>query len=496
MMKFFNSHQMDLFEAVFESADRTHCILELALDETILFANENYLRIMGYTREELIGQKHLVTIEKSDESLRAYQDLWGRLRNGEYLYRELKRVTRTGKPVWFQVTYSFLRDRSRKPYRVLMVFSDQSEQKLQHAYLQAQVDAISRSQAIIEFDLDGRIVNANENFLNALGYRLDEIRGEHHSMFVDANERSSDSYRQFWARLGKGEFFSGEYHRIGKGARDVWIQASYNPVFDLDGKPVKVVKIATEVTEKFLQQKRRGEVFSQVDAQLGGMSESVSSVSHEAIEAAAASNQTSGNVQAVAAGAEELSASFQEIARQVAHATEIAQKAVTVARSAGSMVGALAHDAQKIGEVVRLISEIAAQTNLLALNATIEAARAGESGRGFAVVAAEVKTLATRTAKATEEIGEQVSSVRASTSDVTTAIASIGEIIETINNITSGIAGSVHSQSAVTADMSENMQVAAKGVEAITLSMNAIAEATVRIDTAARAVRDISRSAA
>ena len=294
----------------------------------------------------------------------------------------------------------------------------------------------------------------------------------------------------------RASFFSGQHHRVGKGGRDVWIQGSYNPVFDLDGKPIKVVKFANDVTEQFLLQKKRVEIFSQVEVQLGGMTESVSSVSHEAVEAAAASNQTSCNVQAVAAGAEELSASFHEISLQVAHAAGIAQKAVAEAGAAGSMVSALASDAQKIGEVVGLISDIAAQTNLLALNATIEAARAGESGRGIAVVAAEVKSLATRTAKATGEISEQVASVRASTSDVTKAIESIATIIATINTITAGIAGSVQAQSAVTSDMSENMQVASKGVEAITHSMNAIAESTTKIDTAAKTVREISRSAA
>ncbi len=286
--------------------------------------------------------------------------------------------------------------------------------------------------------------------------------------------------------------FTGSPRAVGK----CGFHGTYSPVFDLDGKPWKVVKFATDITEQTMQQKKRAEIYGRVDAQLGGMTETVSSVSHEAVEAAAASTQTSGNVQAVAAGAEELSASFQEIARQVAHASDIAQKAVAVAGSAGSIVSALALDAQKIGEIVGLISDIAGQTNLLALNATIEAARAGESGRGFAVVAAEVKSLATRTAKATDEIGEQVSSVRASTSDVTSAIASIAEIIATINSITSAISGSVEAQGAVTTDMSENMQIAAKGVEAITQSMNAIAESTVKIDTAAKSVRDISRSAA
>ncbi len=485
-----------VFRAAFEALDRSQATIQFDMDGTIRTANPLFLQALGYRLDEIVGQKHAIFVDPRERDSAEYRAFWEDLRAGKYRQAEFKRISKSGKPVWIQATYNPLLDSSGKPFRVIKFATDVTEQKLASAYARSQVEAINRSQAVIEFEVDGRIVSANENFLKVLGYRLDEIKGQHHSMFIDPSERNSDAYRQFWAKLANGEYFSGQFHRVAKGGRDVWIQGSYNPVFDLDGKPWKVVKFATDVTDQFVQQKKRAEVYGRVDAQLGGMTETVSSVSHEAVEAAAASNQTSGNVQAVAAGAEELSSSFQEIARQVAHATEIAQKAVTVAGNAGSIVSALANDAQKIGEVVRLISDIAAQTNLLALNATIEAARAGESGRGFAVVAAEVKTLATRTARATDEIGEQVSSVRASTSDVTSAIESIAEIIGTINSITSAIAGSVQAQSAVTADMSENMQVAAKGVEAITQSMNAIAESTVKIDSAAKSVRDISRAAA
>lgn len=485
-----------LHHAAFEALNRSQAVIQFDLDGTILTANDSFLEAVGYRLDEIVGRKHAILVDPCERDGAEYRAFWDDLRAGKYRRAEFKRIAKSGKPIWIQATYNPLLDRSGKPFRVIKFAIDTTAQRLAALDARGQIDAISRSQAVIEFEIDGKIVTANENFLAALGYRLEEILGRHHSIFVDPSERNSEGYRAFWSRLGQGEFFGGQYRRIAKGGREVWIQGSYNPIFDLEGKPCKVVKFAIDVSEQVAQQNRRIEVFRKVDNQIGDMTESVSSVSNEAVEAAAASGQTSGNVQAVAAGAEELSASFQEIARQVAHASEIAQKAVAQAGGATNLVATLADDAQKIGEIVSLINDIAAQTNLLALNATIEAARAGEAGRGFAVVAAEVKTLATRTAKATDEIGEQVASVRASTSGVTSSIQSIAEIIGTINEITASIAGSVQAQSAVTTDMSENMQVAAKGVDAITASMKAIAESTVKIDGAAKAVREISRTAA
>jgi methyl-accepting chemotaxis protein len=353
-----------------------------------------------------------------------------------------------------------------------------------------------RSQAVIAFELDGTILEANDNFLNAMGYRLDEIKGRHHSLFVDAATRDSAGYRAFWESLARGEFQAAEYKRFGKGGREIWIQATYNPILDVSGRPFKVVKFATDITAQVQERVRRAQAQKAIDADLTEITEAVSRTSRQAVDGAGTSTQVSANVQSVAAGAEELAASVAEISQQMNQARTISVQAVQQATETGAVVGGLQAAAQKIGEVVTLIESIAAQTNLLALNATIEAARAGEAGRGFAVVAAEVKNLATQTAKATEEISAQIAETQTTTGRAASAIETIGTTIAKLNEISAAVAAAVEEQSAVTQEMSNNMQSAAAGVAAISGSINDIAGSTRLIDEAAQKVREASRALA
>jgi len=493
-MSIFSSSRED--RAKLAALDKSQAIIEFQMDGTIVTANKNFLDTLGYSLEEIRGKHHSMFVEPSHRDSADYRTFWEDLRRGHFRAAEYKRIGKGGKEVWIQASYNPLLGRDGKPFKVVKFATDITAEKLKSAEYEGQLKAIDKAQAVISFDLDGTILDANQNFLDTLGYRLDEIRGQHHRMFVEPGHRESSEYRAFWDALRQGRFQAAEYKRIGKGGKEIWIQASYNPIFDMSGRPFKVVKFATDITAQVKDRQQRMEAQKGIDAELGSITGAVSQASEQATSAAGASTQTSSNVQAVASGAEELAHSVAEISRQVVHALEITNEAVTQADHTNSTITTLLAATQKIGEVVDLINSIAAQTNLLALNATIEAARAGEAGRGFAVVASEVKNLATQTSKATDEIGAQIAEVQSTTKEAVGAISGISQTIARINEISTNIATAVEEQEAVTRDMSANMQVAAAGVETITRGMNEIAMATRRVDEATRRVREASRALA
>jgi methyl-accepting chemotaxis protein len=471
--------------ATVEALNHSQAVIEFRMDGTIVTANENFLHVLGYQFDEIAGKHHSMFVPAQDRDSGDYRRFWEALNRGEFQGGEFKRLGKGGKEIWIQATYNPIRGSDGKPVKVIKFATDVTARKLRDADTQGQIDAIGRSQAVIHFDLDGTIITANENFLHSLGYRLEEIAGKHHSMFVEESERQSAAYREFWNALRRGEFQAGQFRRVGNGGKEVWIQASYNAILDLNGKPFKVVKFATDITAKTQTQHA-------IDRDLGVISDAMAAANEQVTGAASASGQASANVRAVATGAEELQASIGEISRRVSDASKISAKAVDQSKRTNEIVTGLSASANRIGDVVNLINTIAAQTNLLALNATIEAARAGEAGRGFAVVASEVKSLATQTSKATEEIAGQIAAVQNTTEEAVGAIEAISKTIDTINEISETIASAVEEQNAVTKEIAANMQTAATGDQAITENMSKIAVATKSATEATAKVKQAS----
>ena len=482
--------------AKLEALGKSQAVIEFNLDGSIVTANQNFLVILGYGLDELQGKHHSMFVEPACRESAEYREFWGALAKGQFQAGEYKRLAKDGRPVWIRASYNPLIGSGGKPYKVVLFATDITAGKMRSADDEGQIKAVHKHQAVIEFNLDGSIITANENFTKAVGYALSEIQGKHHSMFMPQAKRESREYRNFWERLRTGNHQAGEFEYVGKGGRQLFMQASCNPIADANGKLCKVVEFASDITEQVEGRNRRAELQKVIDADLTQITDAVSSTNSQAEAAATASTQTAGNMQAVASGAEELAASVSEISRQASDALSISTKAVEQANETNTIVSGLAQAAQKIGDVVKLINSIAEQTNLLALNATIEAARAGEAGRGFAVVASEVKSLATQTSKATEEISGQIAEVQSSTASAVTVIEAISQTISRINEISAAIAASVEEQSSVTQNISKNMQVAAKGVGDINSSMTEIASAARSVDAATRKVKETSRAVA
>ena len=229
---------------------KSQAVIEFGMDGTILDANDNFLKALDYTLEEIRGRHHSMFVDEAYRQSAEYREFWAKLNRGEYQAAEYKRIGKGGKEVWIQASYNPILDLDGRPFKVVKYATDVTQQKMVNADYQGQIAAVNMSQAVIQFAMDGTVLDANENFLNALGYGLEEIKGRHHSMFVDEAYRQSAGYKEFWAKLNRGEYQAAEYKRIGKGGKEVWIQASYNPILDLNGKPFKVVKYATDITSE------------------------------------------------------------------------------------------------------------------------------------------------------------------------------------------------------------------------------------------------------
>lgn len=437
------------FSGQINAIGKSQAVIEFNMDGTIIEANDNFCSALGYALDEIQGRHHSMFAEPQYVNSREYKDFWAKLNLGEFEAGEFKRLGKGGKEVWIQASYNPIMDMNGKPFKVVKYATDITEQKLQNADFSGQISAIDKSQAVIEFNMDGTIIEANENFCNTMGYRLEEIEGRHHSMFAEPAVAASAEYREFWEKLNRGEFDAAEYKRLGKGGKEVWIQASYNPIFDLNNRPFKVVKYATDITARKLGIAKirdtivsmsQGDLTTSINTDLGaefnvlgeGMNSLIASLSEmvgeirnasdnvftSAKEIAMGNNDLSSRTEAQASSLEETASAMEQLtatvknnAENATKATKLSSEAIDKASNGGVVVEnavlamqEITKSSKEIADIIGVIDEIAFQTNLLALNAAVEAARAGEQGRGFAVVAAEVRNLAQRSASAAKEI--------------------------------------------------------------------------------------------
>ena len=379
----FNSHRKaDLLEnqrlsgllndmaAKVQAISRSMAIIEFAPDGTILDANENFCRVVGYSADEIRGKHHRLFCEAAYVNSSEYNNFWRDLARGEPLSGTFSRLDKAGREVWLEASYMPIVGADQHVVRVIKVASDVTDRINKEHETQSIVNALSRSMAVIEFSPDGRVINANQNFLDTMHYSLSEIVGQHHGMFCRRSEAESAGYKAFWASLNRGEYHSRRFERVDKHGHTVFLEASYNPIFDARGRLYKVVKFASDIT-----------------AQVTNLQTAAESAHSTSVQNDACAQKGSQVVQQTVQIIEAISKDLNEAAQSI---------------------DAVSKQSDSIGKIVQTIRGIADQTKLLALNAAIEAARAGEHGRGFAVVADEVRSLAARTSAATLEIVEVV----------------------------------------------------------------------------------------
>nr|WP_281737533.1 PAS domain-containing methyl-accepting chemotaxis protein [Pseudomonas syringae] len=405
--------------------------LSLDANNRIVHANDNFLRALGYSADQLLGKDLDQMVPSYVKQLDCYRNLKLAVQKGESVIDNYRFLHANGSLVWIRAMWQPVLDDQGKLVTLQCYGSDITQTVETAAENSAFIQALLRSTAVIEFDLGGHVLTANDQFLRGMGYSLAQIKGKHHSMFCDPAETSLAPYREFWAMLNRGEFVAGRFKRIDSSGREVWLEATYNPVHDAQGKLYKVVKFATLVTDQVAREDE---------------------VSQAASVAFEISQQTD--------------VSAQRGADVVQNTVQTMHKISEEMQSASSGIEALGKQSLLISSIVQTIGGIAQQTNLLALNAAIEAARAGEQGRGFAVVADEVRSLAQRTQKSTEEIEALIARLQSGTQQAATVMDSSRELSTSSVELTRRAGGSLESiTKTVSAIQAMNQQIAAAAEE-------------------------------
>ena len=501
---------------ILAALDRSMARIDFDPTGNILDANTNFCSALGYDLSEIRGRHHSLFVDPEQVSGHIYKEFWAKLGRGEFDAGEYRRIAKGGREVWIQASYNPVRDARGAVVRIVKQAVDVTAEKLRTAEVGAKLDAIGRAQAVIEFTVSGEILTANQNFLDTVGYRLDEIQGQHHRMFVEPDYARSPDYEGLWSRLRQGEYVAAEFKRIGKAGRVIWIQASYNPIFDLGGKVTKVVKFATDVSDRVraveaiaagLKQLSDGDLdcgiaaalqpsfeplrinfndsVVKISQTLQGISARSATIRSGTREISTAADDLSRRTEQQAASLEQTAAALDEITatvRKTAEGSKHTRSVVGTARKnaesseqvvsqAVEAMNGIEKSSREISQIIGVIDEIAFQTNLLALNAGVEAARAGDAGRGFAVVASEVRALAQRSADAAKEIKRLISS---SGRHVEQGVALVGQAGAALNVI----AGQVTEIDAIVGEIASSSQEQSNALEEVNVAVNQMDQVT------------------
>ena len=400
-----------------EALDKSQAIISFTPDGIILHANENFLSATGYRLEDIVGKHHSIFCEDAYTRTAEYKEFWADLRDGKFQSNLIKRINRSGKAIYIQARYNPIHDADGSVVGVIEYCADITIPTLKTA------EAVARTQASITFTPEGVIKDANDTFLAATGYRLDEIQGQHHRMFCPPDIVNSSEYQSFWADLAAGASNTGEFKRINSHGDILWLRASYSPDYDNTGKVVSVTKHANDITQERKVKERTIDISTTTASAIAEMNQSIT-----------------------------------EISKSMSVARERAQLTSSSVDGTKEIVGRLSTTSESMSKTVEFIYSIADQINLLALNAAVEAARAGEAGRGFAVVAGEVKNLASSATNFTQSIAKEIEAVQAISGEISENMEHMINSISDLSTSTASVATAIEQQNVVVSDIAIQME--------------------------------------